>query len=257
MRISLIGAALLALSLAGCTTSGGGVSLGGALPRPKAVVVTDFAFSSEVVAVDRGYTARLGRKSGLVPTHERKQRTAARVNDEIVAAIVATLREAGMEALAGSEEALASGDTAIVVGGRLRAAEEGRPLKKDTIGFGSGRGGVAAEVTLLLVSPGGGKKRVGGFVVRPQAGRSAAGSRPFGAGVAAALAAIDPALERLSPDVEGEARGLGRGIGEQVAAYARAQGWLTATVPAAAAVPVPQKPAKKPPMRPAEKKPVA
>ena len=86
--------------------------------------------SSDVVVLDRGYTARLEHKSGGLPTSERKPRTVARVNDEIVASIVATLREAGLEAQPGSEDALTLNDEVLVVGGRLRPGEPGSVGKK-------------------------------------------------------------------------------------------------------------------------------
>jgi hypothetical protein len=47
------------------------------------------------------------------------------VNDEIVGTIVTTLREAGLEAQAGSEEGLSLADDAVIVTGRLRAVDEG------------------------------------------------------------------------------------------------------------------------------------
>ena len=92
-------------------------------------MVSDFVLASEVVALDRGYTARLERKIGSFPTYERKPRTLERVNDEIVASIVATLREAGLDAQPGSEEALTLNDDALVVSGRLRAGDRAAPAR--------------------------------------------------------------------------------------------------------------------------------
>ena len=105
-----------------------------------------------MVAVDRSFTARLERKIGSFPTHERKQRTAERVNDEIVASIIATLREAGLEALPGSEDGLSLNDDAIVISGKLRAADGGPARKADQIGFGPGRGGVIVDMTVSQFS---------------------------------------------------------------------------------------------------------
>lgn len=255
MRLTFFGAGLLALALSACTTAGdgGGLSFGSAPAKPKTVVVSDFVFSPEVVAVDRGYTARLSRKGGVIPTHERKQVTAERVNDEIVAAVVATLREAGLEAQPGNEDALAISDTVMVVSGRLRVADETKLPKKDAIGFGPGRGAVAADMTLLQVSSSGSRKRLSNFVAQPATRSAGVPPRTFGAGVTSALAQVDGKAEKLSPDVEGEARRLGRSIGEQVVAYARLQGWVNTEVPVAAvAAPRPKKPAPA-----AEKKPAA
>src|SRR5579864_5755284 len=96
-----LAAGIAALTLAGCVGTGGLQGFGGAPTKPKTVLVYDFVLSSEVAVVDRGYTARLERKVGPFPTFERKPRTVERVNDEIVAAIVARLREAGLDAQPG------------------------------------------------------------------------------------------------------------------------------------------------------------
>jgi hypothetical protein len=74
--------ALAGLLLGGCTIYNGlQTGAAGTAPKPKVVLVSDFTFASDVVAVDRGYTARLERKIGTYPTHERRQRTTERVND--------------------------------------------------------------------------------------------------------------------------------------------------------------------------------
>ena len=76
-------------------------------------------------AIDRGFSARMDRNGSNFPILERKRRTLARVNDEIVATIVVTLREAGLDAQPGSEEALTLNDQAAVVSGRLHGGAAG------------------------------------------------------------------------------------------------------------------------------------
>jgi hypothetical protein len=179
-------------------------------------------------AIDRGFSARMDRKGINYPILERKRRTLGRVNDEIVAAIVATLREAGLDAQPGSEEGLTLNDEAAVVNGRLRSGEEGGLAKNKPIGFGAGHGGVVAGMTLSYFS-GGGKKQLLTF----DADAKGAGKAPVGkqaaahnAAIAAALAGEKAAPERLSPDVEAQARRLGRAAGVKLVAYAKEQGWL-------------------------------
>jgi hypothetical protein len=220
--VSLCAAALL---LAGCANSNiGGSALGGSTSRPKAIVVSDFVFGSDVVALDRSYTARLERKIGSFPTFERKQRTLERVNDEILASIVVTLREAGLEAEPGSEEGLSLGDDALVVNGRLRASDSGN-AKPNRIGFGPGLGSVAADMTLSHLS-GGGKRQLASFAA--ESGRKAAASPVSrNAAIASVVAAAGSPSERLSPDVEAQARSLGRAAGEKIVGFAKEQGWLT------------------------------
>ena len=126
-----IAVAFTALALAACAGTGGsGVLISSnplarrpRWPQPKSFVVSDFVFSSDVTAVDRGYTARLQRKIGAFPTHERKQRTIERVNDEMVAAIISVLDEAGLKAGPGREEGLTLNDDVVLVTGRLRVSD--------------------------------------------------------------------------------------------------------------------------------------
>ena len=66
--------ALAGLLLGGCTVYNGlQTGAAGTEPKPKIVLVSDFTFASDVVPIDRGYTAGLERKVGSYPTHERRQ----------------------------------------------------------------------------------------------------------------------------------------------------------------------------------------
>jgi hypothetical protein len=211
------------LMLAGCAEGAGsfGGFGGGPAPRPKVVEVSDFVFGDGVVAVDRSFTARLERKVGSFPTFERKTRTAERVNDEIVAAIVVTLREAGLDAQPGNDDTV---DGAVMVSGRLRPSDP-EAAKNNQTGFGSGRSGVVADMTVtrskrqLLAFAAEGAKKPG----PAPAGKAAVARNAM---YAESLAASKAASEKLSPDVEAQARSLGRAIGEKVAGYAKEQGWL-------------------------------
>lgn len=236
MRIISLWLCLVALALAGCSTSDLGSLSGGttASAKPKTIVVSDFAFQPEVAAIDRGYTARLSRKVGEFPTYERKQRTNERVNDEIVATIVATLRQAGLEAQPGAQESIGAGDAAVLVTGTLRPDGE---RARDTTGFGPNRGGVAADMVLTNMA-GGGRKELLSFTVEPPARRATASTTAMNGAITAIIASTGSPTEKLSPDVEGPARAIGRATGERIVAYAREQGWIAEQVAAA------EKPAK-------------
>jgi hypothetical protein len=243
---------IAALGLAGCASTGGTSGLfGEAATRPKTILVADFVAAPEVEAIDRGFSARMDRKGINYPILERKRRTLARVNDEIVATIVATLREVGLAAQPGNEEGLTFNDEAAVVSGRLRAGEPGDAAKKKPIGFGAGHGGVAADMTVSYFS-GGGKKQLLAFsddaksASKPLAGKQAAARN---AAIAAVLTAEK--TEKLSPDVEAQARRLGRAVGEKVVAYAKEQGWLAAPEAAEAK---PEEQVKLPEPKPAQKR---
>jgi hypothetical protein len=259
------------LLLAGCVTSSPTSSTSNIFasagpassPRPLAIVVTAFVVSSDVVVIDRSFTARLERKIGAFPTHERKQRTLERVNDEIVATIVASLREAGLEAQPGSEEGLSLSDNAVVVSGRLRPNDPAA-AKKHEVGIGNGRGGVVAEMTLSSFSTFG-KKQLLSFAAEAAGGRkgtapaSAKATAASNAAIAQALAGEKSAVEKLSPDVEAAARRIGRATAENILGYAKTQGWLNKPAdaePAADDKDEETQVAKKPAARP-EKKPAA
>ncbi len=224
----------LLLALGACAQTNvqtGSSAFGLGLARPHQVVVADFAFSSDVVVLDRGFTARLERKIGAIPTYERKQRTVERVNDEIVATIVSTLRAAGLEAQPGSEETLTIDQPTLVVSGRLRAVDQGNRTQRNAIGFGAGHSGVVADMAVAHYSSSG-KKPILTFTAEAQSGRrpGAAATAPIAAarGAAAAANAAGGAMsERLSADVEAQARRLGRAAGDKIVAYAKEQGWLT------------------------------
>jgi hypothetical protein len=230
-------ACVAALSLAGCANSSLGLSgSSGPVARPKTIVVNDFAFG-DVTAIDRTYTARLERKIGGFPPHERKPRTLERVNEEIVANIVATLRGAGLDAQPGGADGVTVGDGMVVVSGTLRGTEpapsDSKKLRavSDQIGFGTGRPNVAADVKVTS----GGRRQLTAFTAEAGGGRgqpagNAKQAAAYNASVAAALAEQKAAPEKLSPEVEGHARRLGRATAEKVLAYAKEQGWLNTPV---------------------------
>jgi hypothetical protein len=161
------------------------------------------------------------------------------VNDEIVGTIVTTLREAGLEAQAGSEEGLSLADDAVIVTGRLRAVDEGNSTQRRLIGFGAGRSGVVADMTVSHVS-GGAKKQLLTFTTEAESRRrpGAIIAAPIGAAtsvaVSAAAAVGGVAAEKLSADVQAQARSLGHAAGERIVAYAKERGWLTPAAVAAA-----------------------
>jgi len=239
MRPVSISVVLGALALAAC--AGGSLQTGlGLQSRPNTVLISDFTIASEVVPIDRGYTARLERKVGAIPAHQRRQRTTERVNDEIVATIIASLREAGLDARGGSEDTLTLDQSALVMTGSLRPGVPVTEKNKNTIGFGAGRGHVVAAMSGSLFS-GGGKRDVLTFNAEATAPKREPAVPPKvaagrNAAIASIIAANGGATERLSPDVEAPARRLGRAIADRILAFAKEQGWLELAAPAAPAV---------------------
>ncbi|HWK94993.1 MAG TPA: hypothetical protein VNR39_06195 [Pseudolabrys sp.] len=257
MRI--LTACAAALLVAGCVDTNSNLSssgLGGtgaSSPRPKTIVVSDFVVAPEVLLIDRGYTARLERKIGAFPTHERKPRTIDRVNDEIVASIVATLREAGLDAQPGAEEGLKASSNAVVVSGRLRPSDAS--AKKNEAGIGGGKSNVTADMTMSTFSSLG-KRELLTFSAQADAklpsGKAASANNSE---ISSVLGSLEGAKEKLSADVEAAARKLGRAAGERIVSYAKVQGWLTRTEGEDAVVQAPKPSAAQPKQKPLESKP--
>ena len=219
MRAFAICLSAAALALAGCQTDGVSLTSNASVAKPKTVIVTDFAISPDITVIDRGYTVRLSRKEkNDLPFHLRKERTLERVNDEIVATIVATVRAAGLDAAPGSADGVSLKDDAVIVSGRLRGGE-GPEKKGKSPGIGDGRSGVVADMTLERTGTFG-KKQVAAFTAAPQ------GKAKVDAAVEAALPPDSRNAGRLSPDVEAQVHAIGRGVGEKIVGFAREQGWL-------------------------------
>jgi Domain of unknown function (DUF4410) len=248
MRPNPISVVIGALALAGCAA--GSLQTGlGLQSRPNVVLISDFTIASEVVPIDRGYTARLERKVGAIPAHQRRQRTTERVNDEIVATIIASLREAGLDARNGSEDTLTLDQSALVMSGNLRPSVPVTEKNKNSIGFGAGRGHVVAAMSGSLFAAGG-KREALTFNVEATAPKREPAVPPKvaaarNAAIASIIAASGDPTERLSPDVEAPARRLGRAIADRILAFAKEQGWLE-PAPSAAPRQAPAEPAPPP-----------
>ena len=227
-RILAIGVGFAAFALAGCAGTGWQSGFGGEPTRPKTVFVSDFVLSSDLVVIDRGYTSRLEHKPGGLATSDRKPRTIERINDEIVASIIATLREAGLDAQPGSTDTLTLSDEAAVVSGRLRPGEPGSAGKNKKIGFGVGYGGVVAEMKVSYFSSRGNQPLLTFNADAKGAGKPLTGKQAAArnAAIAAALSTENSDRGKLSPDVEVQARRIGRAVGERVVAFAKEQGWI-------------------------------
>lgn len=223
----LVAMCAAALLLAGCANSDvpgkpGAYSMfgGGDKSAPKTVVLTNFILAAEVPVIDRGFSARQESKGGNFPILERRARTAARVNDEINANVAVTLREAGFDALPGSPEAMRLGDNTVAVRGRLRPNDKEMPVTR--MGFGAGRGNVMADMTVTALR--GGPAAMTFSVGLPN-NIKPPGGPARDAAVAAILASEDTSPEKLSSDVEAQARKLAAAIAEKIIAYARQQSW--------------------------------
>jgi hypothetical protein len=217
------------------------------------LLVNDLVFSSDVAVVARDFAARLDSKLGTMTGDVVKAITARRVNDEIVATIIVLVGAAGLNARPGSQEELTPKNGALVVTGRLHAVDQGNRPQRNPVGFGTGSS-VVADMTMSEVSEGT-EKQLLAFTAQAESGRQS-GAAITGPDAAMLSAAITTVLAgksapdvNLSPDVEAQARGLGRAVADKIIAYAAQQGWKTNSglpAPAQDVKPVMKKPEKLP-----------
>jgi hypothetical protein len=225
----------IALTVAGCGTTneqGTPAATGGEPQQKMTVLVNDLTFSPDVAVIDREFSARLASKLGdnLVTNDVIKGITVKRVNDEIVATVVVILHEeAGLKAQPGGNVETSPKAGTVIAAGQLRAVEQRNRAQRKSIGFGAD-GSVAADMTLSQVS-GGTNTQLTAFTAQAPGGRvsdaaifrSDAAER--NAQIANVLAGMTAPEVKLSPDVEAQARGLGRAIADKIIDYAVQRGW--------------------------------
>jgi hypothetical protein len=229
----------ITLTVAGCgiTNEQGTPAAASGEPQQKmTVLVNDLTFSPDVAVIDREFSARLASKLGdsLVTNDVIKGITVKRVNDEIVATVVVILHEeAGLKAQLGGESETAPEAGALIAAGQLRAAEQRNRVHSKPVGF-SADGGVAADMTLSQVS-GSASTQLTTFMAQVPGGR-VSDAALFGsdaaernAQIANVLAGMNAPDIKLSPDVQAQARGLGRAIADKIVDYAVQRGWAHKT----------------------------
>lgn len=222
--------ALAAAFLAGCSTANTGnfSVFGGSLSKPQVILVGDFEIPPNAVALDGGMAARLKRSMKGASQDAMRAEIGRRVSGVIAETVVANLRAAGIEALPGSRQLAIEGQTTLVVGGRVRAIDEGNRMRRSVIGFGAGKSKVIADVQVTHLSPGESKDVLSFTAEAESASKPGAVARaPIGGAVAVAGAVTGLAAERLSADVEAQARRIGDAVSQRLIGFATEQGWVS------------------------------
>jgi hypothetical protein len=230
--VRLAAAGLVAAALGGCTSANvGNVSVfGGDLAKPQVVLVSDFEIPADAVRLDSGFAARLKRNMKGASDQALRAEVARRVSTTVAETVVARLREAGLEALPGNRALAIEGQATLVVGGHVRRVDEGNRTRRNAIGFGAGKSSVAVDVQVAHLA-GGESKNVLAFTAEAESAPrpGAVATAPVGAAVGIAASAASTAgglaSEKLSADVEAQARRIGSTIAERVIAFAVEHGW--------------------------------
>jgi hypothetical protein len=242
---------LIALAAVGCAQTNAPetqAAAGDTVPRPRTVLVNDLGFPPDLAVVDRDLDARLEKRFGSDLTSDvLKSLAARRVNDEIVATVIALVRAAGLNAQPGYPNEPAPKGGAVVIAGELHAVDQGKRPERGPVGFGTGSS-VVADMTLSQISDGPEKQLLAFSVQTPNGHQtdSLVTGPAADSAISTVIAAKSAPDVSLSPNVEASARGLGRAVADRILAFAAQQGWqpkpVLAAPPASDARPANQKP---------------
>ncbi len=148
------------------------------LPRPTRVVVRDFAVTEVEVVEYQGILRQ--QPSNPNPT-ERRRAIASNVSEALSLEFVRTLQELGFSVERGMRGASDADDILIIEGEFIRI-DEGSPLRRMVVGFGSGAANVQTRVH---VYQGPGRKKLLEFTTDADSGKLPGAAVTVSAGVAA------------------------------------------------------------------------
>ncbi|MEX2206005.1 MAG: DUF4410 domain-containing protein [Myxococcota bacterium] len=202
------------------------------LARPNTILVYDFAVSADEVQLDRGVVGTLESKASGKSRTEQELEVGHQVARTISEQLVTEINAMGMPARR-AWGAPASWGNVMVLEGQLASIDEGNQAERVAIGLGAGASDVEARVQLYTTNATG-LVVVETFTTRMKSGYMPGMAETMGAGAigghlavaAAAGAGLHAISEKLSGDVDAEARRTAKGIAGQLRGYFQVQGWV-------------------------------
>lgn len=202
------------------------------LARPNSILVYDFAVSADEVQLDRGLVGKVETKaSGKSRTEQELEvgHTVARIISE---QLVTEINAMGLPARRVWGAPASWGDV-MVVEGQLASIDEGNQAERVAIGLGAGASDVEARVQLYTTNATG-LVVVETFTTSMKSGYMPGMAETMGAGAigghlaiaVAAGAGLHTVSEKLSGDVDAEARRTAKAIAANLRGYFETQGWV-------------------------------
>jgi hypothetical protein len=239
-RLALLAASgLLVAALSACSTHVGSSTPNpsadaAAVPRPKRVMVADFAIDPAAVRQDQGIGPRLERSINGGGGLSARIALAHEVQDAISQTAVDALRKAGLPAeRAVSGATYRPGD--LVVTGRVLRIDEGNRTRRIGIGFGAGKSMVEGTAELSAIVRNGPP-----VLLQTYDGEADSGRKPgMAVGASSAIAEGSPGIGAISgvANISGEVRrspvgkeaaSFGARLARDVGEYAAQRGWISA-----------------------------
>ena len=225
---------LLVFSIAACGQSGirnAIVTSEKNLPRPARILVYDFAVSEREVTEYQGI---MRQQPSVKDPVERQRQLANEVKDALAEEVVNGLRALGFTVESVSRGIAATG-TELLVDGRFLIVNEGNPLRRLVIGFGSGTSTVDSRVQVY--QGGGNARKVLEFTTHSDSGMMPGAGPTLGAGAAvqggvtAATVVANTAIEGVKTyksDVAQMAASSGDQVVRYLSEFFAQQGWIPA-----------------------------
>jgi hypothetical protein len=231
--IDILLGALLFFSIAACGQTGirnAVVTSEKSLPRPARILVSDFAVSEREVTEYQGI---MRQQPSVKDPVERQRQLANEVKDAFADEVVHGLRALGFNVESVSRGTAATGNE-LLVDGQVLTVDEGNPLRRLVIGFGSGTSTVESRVQ---VYQGGNTRKLLEFTTHSDSGMMPGAGPTLGAGAAvqggvtAGTVVVNTAIEVIKTyksDVPRMAAASGDQVVRYLSEFFAQQGWIPA-----------------------------
>ena len=200
------------------------------LPKPTRILIYDFAVSERDVFEYQGI---MRQQPAVKDPKERERQVAQEVRDALAEEVADGLRKLGFTVERVSRGTAATGNE-LLIDGQFLAVDEGNPLRRLVIGFGSGTSTVESRAQ---VYQGGSTRRMLEFSTHSDSGKLPGAAPAFGAGVAvqggvtAGMVVANAAVSGVKTYKSDVAR-MAAESGDQVVRYLSEffaqQGWIRA-----------------------------
>lgn len=202
------------------------------MPRPERVLIYDFAVSADEVHLDRGVVGKIEAAASKTPRTQLERSVGHEVAKKLAIELAKKVTAMGIPAQR-AWGAPTSWGNFVVIEGQLLSIDQGNQAERVVIGLGAGRSDVEASAQLFAATPTG-LQKLESFDTNMESGYMPGMAETMGAGglgghlaVAAAAGVVTHGLgEKLSADVDAEARRTADALAKQLEPYFRSHGWL-------------------------------
>jgi hypothetical protein len=202
------------------------------LARPNTILIYDFAVSPDEIQLDSGIVGKVEAKQSGQSRTQQELEVGHHVARIISLQLVTEINAMGMPAQRAFGAPRSWGDV-MVVEGQLASINEGNQAERVAIGLGAGASDVEARVQLYTTNASG-LEVVETFTTSMKSGYMPGMAETMGAGAigghlavaAVAGAGLHTISEKLSGDVDAEAKRTAKGIAKQLRGYFEVQGWV-------------------------------